>query len=198
MNIDEMKLKWQHSELFEKAVEEVVTKKILENEKNKIGTRLDEMKKKGRKETYSGLVFVIITLPVLIIFFKDVFSLYFLIAFGVLAVSSSLYSLYMQTNLNKVDFATMNVEMTSVSLLRYRKQMILFTVIGGLVTLVIVCVLLVGYLKQQRIVFDGLKFLFMIAFPLIFSRYYLWKNYVKKVGDIQRDLKELKAFAQLN
>lgn len=106
----------------------------------------------------------------------------------------------MQTNLNKVDFATMNVERASVSLLRYRKQMILFTVIGGLVALILVCIFFVGYLKQQGRVFDlgisNLKFFLPIIFAFVFSRYYLWKNYVKKVGDIQRDLKELKAFGQ--
>ncbi len=180
---DKMKQKWQRREVFEKTEEELATMKLLED---KIGTRLNEIKKEGKKSVYFSFVMLVFSLLVVLLVAHEVVSRDFFIAYAVVGASLCLYTLYVQTYLGKVDVATMNVETVSAFLLRYRKRVISGSLIGGLVSLILVVYFFVVYADLGMYLMESA---FMIALVFIFLLFSLWKNNVKKVGDVQRDLK---------
>lgn len=197
MNLDQMKEKWQDSKLFDKVVEDVVTKKILENKNH---TCLDEMKKDGRKSLYISFSLLILSLSALVFLTKNDVSLYFFIVYGVIGLSLCLYSCYMQKQLEVVDFSIMSIKEASEQILLYRKHLILFAVAGGFVVLIFVITFLYFYLRNQTSNNETgflffLKPALMVLFVFIISRYSLWKNYYKKISEIQHDLIELKSLS---
>jgi len=198
MNIDEMKLKWQNSKLFDKFVEDVVAKKILEKNTR---TRLDEMKREGKRSIYLSFLILVISLSFLFFLTKEVVSQYFFIAYGIIGMLLCLYTIYIQMMINRIDFATMTIEKASVSILRSRKHLILFSVAGGLMSFIFVGIFLYVYFLKQGLINDFgflhvLKFALMIVFVFVISRYRLWKNYLKIISVIQQDLKLLQEYTQ--
>lgn len=197
MNLDQMKEKWQDSKLFDKVVEDVVTKKILESKNH---TCLDEMKKDGRKSLYISFSLLILSLPALVFLTKNDVSLYFFIVYGVIGLLLCIYSCYMQKQLEMVDFSIMSIKKASEQTLLYRKHLILFAVAGGFVVLIFVVTFLYFYLRNQTSNGETgflffLKPALMVLVVFIISRYSLWKNYYKKISEIQHDLIELKSLS---
>lgn len=196
MDIDEIKLKWQNSKLFDKMVEDVVTKKMLEN---KNSTRIEAIKKEGKRSMYLSFLLVIISLTVLVFFIREAVPVYFFVLYGVIGGIMCLYTMLLQKLIESVDFATMSILKASASIQRYRKHLIIFSFAGSLVALFFVGTFLYVYSSKQASTNGSglvyyLKPALMIVFVFIISRYSLWKDYISKINEIQRNLTTLKHY----
>lgn len=191
MDLDAIKNKWQNQQIKSSLNDDVVEKML--NKKG--GTALDKLK------VVEKLFFILNTLCILVVPLLLIvgFSLFFIIGFGVLCVTSSVWSYYKMSMLRQINIITMNLLDVYSQVVKYRKLIIYELILGVCLIFLFDMWYIADIAHQHDEAFFSsnfyiLQFIILYVITLVICALLYYKLYWKNIKKLLKAIDEITSF----